>query len=447
MKDIRKPAFMQKAMQGKPGHIAIIEILLAVAVFGVSFVAMGIVQFPLLFLEMMSNQKYMDLILQGDQQSMQEAMELSMDITANLPEWIMILILMSEILMILIVVLYCRFIEKRKADTMGFRKKGMLGQYVMGVLGGFLFFSLAYLLCVLTGSIHFDGLADHVAPLYIIGYLVGYMIQGMAEEVLCRGYLFVSLTRRHSLWYSALLSAAFFAALHGINPGLSVLAVLNLVLFGVFAALLLVKYENIWIVGAFHSIWNFVQGNLYGIQVSGNSLQQSVFASTCKSNYSFINGGAFGMEGGLAVTLVLGAGIAYLLWTLQREGKIVESGTEFPASAMAGMPYETPQRDASSAVNDFQRMEELPTEGGMPMAQPGDGGIVPEGNPSVIRLGDSKTSSEGTAPAGETLPKVQLSRENMGVASNETPWHPDQNVSEGTSEQNSNLFNADYFKD
>lgn len=322
MKDIQKPVFIQKAMKGKPGHIAIIEIVLAMAVFCVSFIAMGIIQFPLMFLELMSNQKYMELIMQGDQQSMLAAMEIAMDI----PEWMMIVILLSEVLMILVVVLYCRFIEKRKVDTMGFRKKGMVSQYVIGMLGGFLFFTVSYLICVMTGSIHFDGMADHIAPLYIIGYLAGYMIQGMAEEVLCRGYLFVSLARRHSLWYSILLSAVFFAALHGMNPGLSVLAVLNLILFGVFAALLLVKYENIWIVGAFHSIWNFVQGNLYGIQVSGNSLQQSVFASTCNNSRSFINGGAFGMEGGLAVTLVLGAGIAYLIWSLQKEGKIIESG-------------------------------------------------------------------------------------------------------------------------
>ncbi len=456
MKDLRKPAFMQRAMQGKPGHIAIIEILLAIAVFGVSFVAMGIIQFPLMFVELMSNQEYMGLIMQGDQQSMQEAMELSMNMAANIPEWMMILILLSESLMILVVVLYCRLIEKRKVNTMGFRKKGMFSQYVIGLLGGFLFFSFAYLLCVLTGSIHFDGVTDHIAPFYIVGYLVGYMIQGMAEEVLCRGYLFVSLTRRHSLWYSALLSAVFFAALHGINPGLSVLAVLNLILFGVFAALLLVKYENIWIVGAFHSIWNFVQGNIYGIQVSGNSLQQSVFASTCKSSHSFINGGAFGMEGGLAVTLVLGAGVAYLLWSLQREGKIVEPGTEFSVSAMAGMPYEMPIGDASFAEKDFQRME-MPPEGGRSMAQSGDGRIVSEGNSSAIQLGDSKTASEETASAVQlgdgkaapegTLPKVQPRRENMGVAPNETPWHPDQNVSEGTSGQNPNLFNADYFKD
>lgn len=419
MKDIQKPVFIQKAMKGKPGHIAIIEIVLAMAVFCVSFIAMGIIQFPLMFLELMSNQKYMELIMQGDQQSMLAAMEIAMDI----PEWMMIVILLSEVLMILVVVLYCRFIEKRKVDTMGFRKKGMVSQYVIGMLGGFLFFTVSYLICVMTGSIHFDGMADHIAPLYIIGYLAGYMIQGMAEEVLCRGYLFVSLARRHSLWYSILLSAVFFAALHGMNPGLSVLAVLNLILFGVFAALLLVKYENIWIVGAFHSIWNFVQGNLYGIQVSGNSLQQSVFASTCNNSRSFINGGAFGMEGGLAVTLVLGAGIAYLIWSLQKEGKIIESGTEFLGSAMAGIPYGMPQGDATTAENDSWRME-----------------VPSEGNTSAA------PSEDDRLPLGNS-PKEQTRRENMGVAPNETPWRPDQNGSEGTSRQNPKLFDADYFKD
>lgn len=34
-----------------------------------------------------------------------------------------------------------------------------------------------------------------MAPLGILGYFVGYLVQGMAEEVLCRGYLFVSLSK------------------------------------------------------------------------------------------------------------------------------------------------------------------------------------------------------------------------------------------------------------
>lgn len=417
MKDIKKPDFMQRAMQGRRGHIAVIEILIAFAVFMVSSLIMGMIQMPLMLVELMGNQEYMDLIMKGDTQSFQAAAS----IASNIPEWMMIVILLSEILMIFVIILYCQWLEKRKPDTLGFRRKGMIGQYILGIMGGFVCFTAAYLICVLTGSVHFDGLAKQVAPLYIVGYFVGYMIQGMAEEVLCRGYLLVSLSRRHSLRYSILLSSVFFAVLHGMNPGISVLAIFNLTLFGVFAALLLIKFENIWIVGAFHSIWNFVQGNLYGIQVSGNQLQQSVFATTCKNSSAITNGGAFGMEGGLAVTLVLGTGIAWLLWSLKKEGKIIEQ-------TMEGVYSTFPNRETDRMTGENRPSEETTMPfGSMPQAK--DAG----GNHRV------------PVTKNELPPK----RENMGVAPNETPWRPEQ---PGTSaadadRQNGNTFNADYFKD
>ncbi len=446
---------MQKAMQGRRGHIAVIEILIAIGVFLVSSLVMGVVQVPLMMMELMTNQEYMDLIMQGDMESFQAAAA----IASNIPEWMMIVTLLTEILMILVVILYCRFFEKRNIETMGFCKKGMVGQYALGLLGGFLFFTVAYLLCVLTGSIHFEGLAKEIAPLYIVGYLAGYLVQGMAEEVLCRGYLFVSLTRRHSLRYSIVLSAVFFTVLHGINPGLSVIAVWNLFLFGVFAALLLVKYENIWIVGAFHSIWNFVQGNLYGIQVSGNPLQQSVFASTCKSSLSVINGGAFGMEGGLAVTLVLGAGIAYLVWVLKKEGKIIEqnvaplySGGSFPQNGHTSGNGTTPPTGSMPAHGNFPQAGNTFQNGNVPPA-----GNMPS-HGSYPQTGDTfhneNVPSAGNMPTNSVLPnenssKAQPKRENMGVAPNETPWHPDQaekGAPDATGSQE-NVFNADYFKE
>ena len=109
---------------------------------------------------------------------------------------------------------------------------------------------------------------------------------------------------------------------------LSFIAFLNLILFGVFAALLLVKCENIWIVGAFHSIWNFVQGDLYGIQVSGMAVSNSIFTSEMVSGREIINGGSFGMEGGIAVTAVLLAGISYIVYSLNKEGKLIDKSTQ-----------------------------------------------------------------------------------------------------------------------
>lgn len=322
VKDIKKPAFMQEAATGR-GHIMILEVMIAILVFLVGSVAMGFIQVPVMFFYLLSDKEYMSMVMTGDTD-----VQKIMDIAQNIPEWIMIVMLLSEVLLIVIIMLYCRFLERRKLHTMGFRKKGFAVQYLMGLLFGAVAFSGAFLLCVVTGSIKWIGISDNVSAIYIVGYFLGYMVQGMAEEVLCRGYLFVSLTKRYHVTTSIVISALFFAALHGMNNGISVLAMINLFMFGVFAALLLLDCENIWIVGAFHSIWNFVQGNLYGIHVSGNRVQNSVFQCENVEGFEFINGGGFGMEGGISVFIILAIGIVILGYRLKKKGAIINANEQ-----------------------------------------------------------------------------------------------------------------------
>ena len=246
-----------------------------------------------------------------------------------MPEWMTIVTLISELLIIVIVCLYCRFVEKRKLNTLGFKKKGAVLNYLKGMFFALVIFSVAYLICIVTKSITFDGITQNIPVVYIAGYFIGYMIQGMAEEVLCRGYLFVSLTRRYHVINSAIFSAVFFAMLHGMNVGVDGFAIFNLFLYGLFAALLFADCENIWIVGAFHSVWNFVQGNLYGISVSGNKITSSIFTSTAADGgATVINGGTFGMEGGFAVTIVLIIAIVVVGKHLESKGKLIEKSEQ-----------------------------------------------------------------------------------------------------------------------
>lgn len=322
MKDIKKPQFMLEAAT-KKGHNVFIEIGIALIIFFVGSLSTSIFQVPGMMGYLLKNETYMHMMITGEID-----MQKMMDVVRDLPEWFKILSLLSEIGLIGIILLYCRFLEKRKFKTMGFAAKGMPLQYIKGLLYGFAAFSIAYLICIITGSIKFNGVSSNIIPLYIVGYFAGYLIQGMAEEVLCRGYLFVSLSRRYHVTTSIFVSSLFFACLHSANAGLSFIAFLNLILFGVFAALLLVKCENIWIVGAFHSIWNFVQGDLYGIQVSGMAVSNSIFTSEMVSGREIINGGSFGMEGGIAVTAVLLAGISYIVYSLNKEGKLIDKSTQ-----------------------------------------------------------------------------------------------------------------------
>lgn len=65
--------------------------------------------------------------------------------------------------------------------------------------------------------------------------------------------------------------------------------------------------NGLWIVGAFHSAWNFIQGPVLGVAVSGNDNQALIFQSKVIPDKDFINGGTFGLEGS-GVTI-----IAYLV--------------------------------------------------------------------------------------------------------------------------------------
>lgn len=174
-------------------------------------------------------------------------------------------------------------------------------------------FSACVLFSFLFGGLKIAG----IAPDFSIGifalYLLGYMVQGMAEEVLCRGYFLGSYARRYPVYAAVLANSLLFASLHLLNSGITVLAFINLTLFGIFASLYFIRRGSIWGIGAFHSVWNLVQGNFYGIQVSGTPLGNSLFTTKLTEGRPLLNGGSFGMEGSLICTFVYVVGIVVLL--------------------------------------------------------------------------------------------------------------------------------------
>ncbi len=229
-----------------------------------------------------------------------------------LPDEAMILSLFSDIMLILVILVFCRIFQKRKPRTLGFIKKHMISQYFLGFLLGIGMFSLAVFFCVITGAMRLERITDFFSLGVFLLFLLGFMIQGMAEEVLCRGYFMVSIARRYSLPVAILTNALFFAMLHLGNQGISALAFLNLTLFGIFASLLFVRTKNIWLVGAMHSAWNLVQGNVFGVRVSGITIECRLLQAETQDKFALIHGGSFGLEGGLAVTLIYVVGILIL---------------------------------------------------------------------------------------------------------------------------------------
>lgn len=227
--------------------------------------------------------------------------------------------LYEEIIGIGLAILFCRVAEKRKPTSMGFCAPRRFSQYLIGLGVGFAMFSLAVLIGAVVGGFRYEGLFEEIKPLSLLLYFVGFMIQGMYEEVIFRGCFMVSVARKNPVWLAAVLNAALFSLVHIMNNGFTVLPAVNIFLFGLFASVYMLKTGNIWGVGAIHAVWNFVQGCFYGFSVSGMPMDTGVFVFS-NTDRLVINGGAFGPEGGICVTVVCLLGIAAVfVWDKKSE--------------------------------------------------------------------------------------------------------------------------------
>lgn len=198
--------------------------------------------------------------------------------------------------------------ERRKPWTIGLEGVGWLRKYLRGMLVGLLLFGTVVGLQALLGGTKIE--IDPTVPTGraalggVLLVLIGWIFQGAAEEVLARGFVLPLIGVRWGAIAGILLSSLLFALLHLLNPGLTLIAMLNLALFGVFAALYALSEGSLWGVFAVHSAWNWAQGNLFGLPVSGMATGGSLI-NLQAAGPGWLTGGAFGPEGGLAVTAVL----------------------------------------------------------------------------------------------------------------------------------------------
>jgi len=103
-----------------------------------------------------------------------------------------------------------------------------------------------------------------------------------------------------------------FALLHGFNAGVSVFAIVNLLLFSFLLILLILHHKSIWAACGWHTAWNWAMENIFGLKVSGAEGGDSVLDLTT-NGLKIITGGDFGPEASIFTTLVLIGGMIYIL--------------------------------------------------------------------------------------------------------------------------------------
>ena len=241
-------------------------------------------------------------------------------------EPVLILFLFSTILGIVVAIYHCVKREKRPVTSMGFRKMGMFKEYGKGLLLGFILISLVVGIEILTGALKITGLGNlsFVSILLIIVFMIGFFIQSAEEEIMLRGYFLTSLSVNNSIPVAIIVSSFGFGLLHIFNDGFGIISLINISLIGVFLALYYIQTNNIWGVAAIHGIWNFAQGNIYGIQVSGMNITRTVFVSKAIEGKELLNGGSFGAEAGIVSTIVYILFIIGILIFMYKKGTLIK---------------------------------------------------------------------------------------------------------------------------
>jgi membrane protease YdiL (CAAX protease family) len=213
--------------------------------------------------------------------------------------------------------------ERRHLWTTGLERGGAVWKYLRGFLLGVLMLGGSVGLAAITGvdlQQVLDSKPEEAALgtsmlLALVGVFIvlpAWLVQGGAEEVFSRGFLLPIFGVRYGTPVAILVTSLFFLTIHLFNDNLSPLALFNLALFGVFACLYALYEGSLWGVCALHGSWNWAQGNVFGLSVSGSGAGSSL-VSLQLTGPDWWAGGAFGPEGGLAVTVVL---VISCIWIL-----------------------------------------------------------------------------------------------------------------------------------
>lgn len=225
----------------------------------------------------------------------------------------LLLQLFSTVATIALTLTLCLVILRRSLASLALVRRGAVWQYLIGLVLGALVFSASFGVASLNGSVKLLGIAPSANVGMLITLFFGYVIQAASEEILFRGFLMCDLARRQSPTLAIVLSSLAFALAHSSNTGIGFIAVLNLFLFGVLASILVLRTGSLFGACALHTAWNFTQGHVFGCRVSGLVTDSTVFYSEALPSHKLTNGGAFGPEGGVAVTVVFIVFIVLLL--------------------------------------------------------------------------------------------------------------------------------------
>jgi membrane protease YdiL (CAAX protease family) len=226
-------------------------------------------------------------------------------------------------------------IERRPNSVYGLGDSRMLAHFFSGLAWGITCLSLLILTLWKTGLLVFDRRLLFGSDILRYGamWLFGFLLVGLLEEYLTRGYVQYTLTRglaglyqwifkaRHSaalgFWTSAIILSFLFGFGHRNNPGESPIGLLSAGLAAMVFCFSLWRTGSLWWAIGLHTSWDWGQSFLYGVADSGLMVQHHLFA-THPVGKPIFSGGTTGPEGSIFILAILALITLVVVFTLPR---------------------------------------------------------------------------------------------------------------------------------
>ena len=203
--------------------------------------------------------------------------------------------------------------EKDRSWTLGWKQERWFPKLAAGLVWGAALISLCFLIVLALGSIRVEGTGEIGAlALPLALDVIVFTAVAIGEETFSRGYVYGVVKRQGGVAAAVAVSSLLFALLHANNAAVfsSPYPMLNLTLAGVMLALFREWSGGLWLPIGVHLTWNYFQGDVLGMAVSGVQTPSLLEISILDP---FLAGGDFGLEGSFVTTLVT-LSISAWLW-------------------------------------------------------------------------------------------------------------------------------------
>lgn len=227
--------------------------------------------------------------------------------------------LLCGALLVFVYKLVIRHLGEHPRDDL--RLPGGLSSLSVGLGAGFALFSAIVGIAAVLGVYRLVGEGDSRALLQQL--VLSAFFPAISEEMFFRGILFRWIEEFGGSWAALLLTSAFFGAAHLANPHASPIAAVGIAFeAGVMLGAAYMLTRSLWLPMGIHAAWNFAQGEVFDIPVSGTSVHGLLKARLVGP--PLLTGNGFGLEASLIAIIVATLFGLWLLWLAIRRGELMK---------------------------------------------------------------------------------------------------------------------------